>query len=233
MTHISVIIPALNEAGNIRPLTQELLATLPVEVIVVDNGSSDGTALEAHKAGAKVLHEPRRGYGFACAAGVAAASKTEILAFMDADYSFLPSDLPALLAPILAGEADFVLGARHSERMENGAMPFQQRFGNWLAARLIGSLYHLELSDLGPYRAIQRSTLQQFPMLEMTYGWPVEMIVKAARSGARIVEVPVSYRNRRSGRSKVSGTIKGTILAAWYILGTTLRYARRPEMPGE
>jgi glycosyltransferase involved in cell wall biosynthesis len=227
MTQITVIIPALNEANNIRPLVQELMATQPLEIIVVDNGSSDATAAEARRAGAKVIHEPRRGYGYACAAGAEAAQAADILVFMDADYSFLPNEMPRLLAPILAGEADLVLGARHPDQMEQGAMPFQQRFGNWLAARLIAALYSLELSDLGPYRAIQRATLERFRMREMTYGWPVEMIVKAARSGARIVEMPVSYRNRRSGRSKVSGTIRGTILAAWFIIGTTLRYARR------
>ena len=228
MTQIAVIIPALNEAGNIRLLVQELRATQALEIIVVDNGSTDTTALEARNAGAKVVHEPRRGYGYACAAGVAVARAADVLVFIDADYSFLPNELPRLLAPILADKADLVLGARHPDRMEPGAMPFQQRFGNWLAARLIATLYSLELNDLGPYRAIQRATLERFQMCEMTYGWPVEMIVKAARSGARIVEVPVSYRNRRAGRSKVSGTIRGTILAAWFILGTALRYAHSP-----
>ncbi len=231
MNRIVVIIPALNEAGNIRPLVQELIADQGVEVIVVDNGSSDATAREAETAGARVVQEPRRGYGYACAAGVKAAGETDILVFMDADYSFLPAELPDILAPILAGEADLVLGARHPEKIEPGAMPFQQRFGNWLTARLIGAFYGLPLSDLGPYRAIRRLMLQRFQMREMTFGWPVEMIVKAARVNARIVEVPVSYRNRRAGRSKVSGTIRGTILAAWYILGTTLRYAWRSNEP--
>lgn len=228
MTQIAVIIPALNEAGNIYALVQELLATQPVEVIVVDNGSSDETAQEAGRAGARVIHEPRRGYGYACAAGVVAAQSAQILAFMDADFSFLPNELPRILAPVLADEADLVLGARHPQQVEQGAMPLHQRFGNWLGARLITGLYAVTLSDLGPYRAIRRSTFQCFRMREMTFGWPVEMIVKAARSGARIVEVPVSYRNRRSGRSKVSGTLRGTLLAAWFILGTALRYAWQP-----
>lgn len=225
MNQIAIIVPALNEAGNIHALVQELAASQQAQVIVVDNGSEDATAQEAEAAGARVIYEPRRGYGYACAAGVEAAQSADVLAFIDADYSFLPSELPLILAPILAGEADLVLGARHPHRMEPGAMLFHQRFGNWLGSRLIAALYSLRLNDLGPYRTIRRSTLERFHMREMTYGWPVEMIVKAARSGARIVEVPVSYRNRRAGRSKVSGTIRGTLLAAWFILGTALRYA--------
>jgi glycosyltransferase involved in cell wall biosynthesis len=225
MTQITVIVPALNEAGNIRPLVHDILATLAVEVIVVDNGSTDETTSEAQSAGARVISEPRRGYGYACASGVSAAYDAEILAFIDGDCSFLPSELPILLAPILEAKADLVLGSRESGRMEKGAMPAHQRFGNLLAARLMSILYHLELTDIGPYRAVKRSLLQTLRLREMTYGWPVEMVAKAAYNGAHIVEVPVSYRSRRSGRSKVSGTIKGSMLAAWFILRTTLRYA--------
>jgi glycosyltransferase involved in cell wall biosynthesis len=225
MTTTAVIIPALNEAGNIRRLVAEVQGMAPGRVIVVNNGSTDATAEEAQAADAQVVHELRRGYGYACAAGAAAARDADVLAFMDGDGSFLPAELPALLAPILADEADLVLGSRWRGAIAPGAMPFQQRFGNWLAARLMNTFYGLSVTDLGPYRAIRRSLLARLDMREMTFGWPTEMMVKAARQGARIVEVPVSYHPRRAGRSKVSGTLRGTLLAAWFILGVTLRYA--------
>jgi glycosyltransferase involved in cell wall biosynthesis len=224
MTTITVIIPALNEAGNIRSLVEEVHGIASVEVIVVDNGSTDATAEEAAAGGARVVSEPRRGYGYACAAGVAAA-RTDLLVFLDGDYSFLPADLPILLQPIFDGHADMVLGSRLRGGMEPGAMPPHQQFGNWLVAQLMRRLYWLPISDLGPYRVIRSDLLARLQMQEMTYGWPTEMIVKAARHGARIVEVPVRYHNRRAGRSKVGGTLRGTILATWYILGVTLRYA--------
>jgi glycosyltransferase involved in cell wall biosynthesis len=221
----TVIIPALNEAGNIHQLVLEVQAVAPVEVSVVDNGSTDDTAREAQNAGAKVISESRRGYGFACAAGVAAVKDADIVVFMDGDYSFLPADLPLLLAPILENRADMVLGSRERGQIARGAMPAHQRFGNWLVARLMNLLYGLSMTDLGPYRAISNSLLVQLNMQEMTYGWPTEMIVKAAKCGARIVEVPVSYHNRRFGQSKVGGTVRGTILATWHILSVTFRYA--------
>jgi glycosyltransferase involved in cell wall biosynthesis len=198
---------------------------IPVNVIVVDNASTDTTSLEAAKAGAKVISEPRRGYGYACAAGVAAAMDADVIVFMDGDYSYTPGDLPLLLSPILDNGADLVLGSRELGQIVRGAMPSQQRFGNWLASRLMNILYGLSITDLGPYRAIRRGMLLELNMQEMTYGWPTEMIVKAARRKARIVEVPVSYRSRLTGRSKVSGTIRGTLLAGWYILGVIFRYA--------
>ncbi len=228
MTHganVTVIIPALNEAGNIYRLVTEVLAIAPVKVIVVDNGSTDATAQEARTAGAQVVYEPRRGYGYACAAGVAAAKAADILIFLDGDYSFLPGEMPVILAPLLADEADLVLGSRYRGHIAPGAMPPQQRFGNWLVARLMNLLYGLSITDLGPYRAIRRSLLDQLDMREMTFGWPTEMMTKAARLGARIAEVPVSFQSRQAGRSKVSGTVRGTLLAAWFILGVTLRYA--------
>lgn len=225
MSAVTVIIPALNEAGNIRQLVEEVCATAPVEVIVVDNGSTDSTAREAREAGAKVVTEPRRGYGYACAAGVAESQDADVLVFLDGDLSFAPSDLPSLLGPILDGQADLVLGSRSLGYIEPGAMLLQQRFGNWLAARLMNILYGLSITDLGPYRAIRRQLLSELNMQEMTYGWPTEMIVKSARRGAGIVEVPVSYHNRRYGESKVSGTVRGTLLAGWHILGVTFRYA--------
>ena len=225
MSRIAVIIPALNEAGNIGRLVEEIWITNPDEVIVVDNGSTDDTAQVAALTGASVICEPRRGYGYACAAGVAAAQNVEILAFIDGDGSFLPSELPLVLQPLAEDRADLVLGSRVLGKIAPGAMPAQQRFGNWLASRLMNTLYAISITDLGPYRAIRNPLLSQLNMEEMTYGWPTEMIVKAARQGSRIVEVPVSYHSRRTGHSKVSGTVRGTLLAAWFILGVTLRYA--------
>jgi len=225
LTAVTVIIPALNEAGNIHQLVREVQAITSVEVIVVDNGSTDSTAQEAREAGANVVHEPRRGYGYACAAGVAAAGQAEVLVFLDGDYSFAPSELPFLLTPINENRADMVLGSRALGYIEPRAMLFQQRFGNWLVSRLMNILYKLPITDLGPYRAVRRQLVLELNMREMTYGWPTEMIVKAKQHGARIVEVPVSYQSRRHGQSKVSGTVRGTLLAGWHILGVTFRYA--------
>jgi len=222
---VTVIIPALNEAGNIRQLVQEVQAVISVKVIVVDNGSTDFTAEEAKAAGAEVVKEPRRGYGYACAAGVALAKNTDVLVFMDGDFSFSPDDLPLLLSPILDGQADLVLGSRELGIISSGAMPPHQRFGNRMVSLLMNALYKLSITDLGPYRAIRTELLTELKMQEMTFGWPTEMIVKSAKRKARIMEVPVSYHNRRFGQSKVSGTVRGTILAAWYILGVTFRYA--------
>jgi glycosyltransferase involved in cell wall biosynthesis len=225
LSTITVIIPALNEAGNIGKLVQDVRAIAPLEVIVVDNNSTDSTAEEARGAGAKVVIETRRGYGYACAAGVSAAQDADVFVFMDGDHSFSPADLPRLLSPIMEGQSDFVLGSRELGVIAKGAMPAHQRFGNWLVSRLMNALYSISITDLGPYRAIRRQLLIELDMQEMTYGWPTEMIVKAARHGAKIVETPVSYHNRRFGQSKVSGTVRGTILATWFILGVTFRYA--------
>jgi glycosyltransferase involved in cell wall biosynthesis len=220
----AVIIPALNEADNIAGLVLESLGQSAVEVIVVDNGSTDDTAKVALAAGAKVVKEPRRGYGFSCAAG-AEASSAPYLVFLDGDYSSLPSELGRLVGPLAAGTADLVLGSRFLGEIAPGSMPPHQRFGNWLASGLMRFLYHFPVTDLGPYRAIRADLLQALQMKEMTFGWPTEMMVKAAKRGSSIVEVPVSHHSRRSGRSKVSGTVKGSILAAYYIIGVTLKYA--------
>jgi glycosyltransferase involved in cell wall biosynthesis len=229
MVPVVVIIPALNEAGNIARLVEECRALhldqAGLSVLVVDNGSSDGTAKEALAAGAQVIFEPRRGYGYACAAGVLAATQAEILIFLDGDFSSLPGEMPMVLAPLLAGEADLVQGSRELGVIAPGAMPIHQRLGNRLATGMIRLLYGTPITDLGPYRAIRRQALLGLHMREMTYGWPTEMTVKAARQGLRIVEVPVSFHPRRLGRSKISGTLRGTLLAAWFILGVSIRYA--------
>lgn len=230
--NVTVIIPALNEAGNIRELVTEVYATLRAEVVVVDNGSTDATAQEAQAADATVVTEMRRGYGYACAAGVAVARHADVLIFLDGDYSFLPSDMPALLQPIELDQADLVLGSRWLGHIEPGAMPPQQRFGNWLTARLMNRLYGLSITDLGPYRAVRRALIDQLDLREMTYGWPSEMLVKAARHRARIVEVPVHYYARRAGRSKVSGTIGGTLCAGWRILRVTLPVMKDDTLTG-
>jgi glycosyltransferase involved in cell wall biosynthesis len=234
LTKVTVIIPALNEAGNICQLVEEVRAAASVDVIVVDNNSTDTTAQEARQTGAEVVYEPRRGYGYACAAGVSAADGADVLAFMDGDYSYSPSDLPSLLTPISDGRADLVLGSRELGSITPGSMPVSQRFGNWLVSRMMNALYGISITDLGPYRAIRRQLLMELDMQEMTYGWPTEMIVKAARRKVQILEVPVSYRSRRSGKSKVSGTVRGTLLAAWFILRVTFRYVWKghPEEPG-
>jgi glycosyltransferase involved in cell wall biosynthesis len=224
---VAVIIPALNEAGSIGHLVTATRQQVVDWVIVVDNGSTDDTAVRAQNAGALVVPEPRRGYGYACAAGTAVARqhKADILVYMDGDYSSLPEELPQLLQPILLNEADLVLGSRLLGHIAVGAMPPHQRFGNWLSARLMRGLYGVPVTDLSPYRAIRADLLHDLNMREMTFGWPTEMMVKAAKRGARLAEIPVSWQVRRSGRSKVGGTIRGSLLAAYYIVGVTIRYA--------
>ncbi len=227
MMKTAVIIPALNEGGNIYALVSETLRQ-PVDwVLVVDNGSTDDTAVQAQKAGVQVISEPRRGYGFACAAGTQAAQQqgADILVFMDGDYSSLPAEMARLVTPIQQNEADLVLGSRTLGHIAEGAMPPHQRFGNWLSSGLMRQLYDVPVTDLGPYRAIRTDLLMTLNMREMTFGWPTEMMVKVAKGNGRILEQPVSWHQRRSGQSKVSGTLRGSILAAYYILGVTLRYA--------
>jgi glycosyltransferase involved in cell wall biosynthesis len=227
----AVIIPALNEAGNIARLVQETLQQPVNLVIVVDNGSTDDTAAMASKVGATVIFEPRQGYGFACAAGTAFAISegAELLVYMDGDFSSLPGEIARLLEPIQSNRADLVLGSRTLGHIASGAMMPHQRFGNWLSARLMSWLYQVKVTDLGPFRAIRANLLRDLHMQEMTFGWPTEMMVKAARHKGRVVEVPVSWHMRRRGQSKVSGTLRGSLLAGYHILGVTLRYAWRSE----
>ena len=227
MMKTAVIIPALNEGGNIKALVEETCRQAVDCVIVVDNGSTDDTADQAQQAGAMVVSEPRRGYGFACMTGSQTAQKegADILVYMDGDFSSLPQEMARLLTPIQENEADLVLGSRTLGHIAEGAMPPHQRFGNWLSSGLMRQLYNVPVTDLGPYRAIRTELLMALDMQEMTFGWPTEMMVKVAKGNGRILEQPVSWHQRRSGQSKVSGTLRGSVLAAYYILGVTIRYA--------
>jgi len=224
---VAIIIPALNEEVALRHLLAELPMDFAQWVIVVDNGSTDATASVARNAGAVVTSEPVRGYGRACLRGFKTARSlgAGVVIFMDGDGSDDPADLPMILEPISVGSADFVIGSRVSKRAERGAVPPQARLGNWLVSRIIHVLYGARLQDIGSFRAMRSSMLDALDMCEMTFGWPVEMLVKAARAHYRIVELPLHYRRRRHGRSKVAGTITGSIKTAWYMLSTTFRYA--------
>jgi glycosyltransferase involved in cell wall biosynthesis len=223
---IAAVVPALNEAPSIGRVVHGLrmqTALALTRIIVVDNGSCDDTATVAREAGATVVAEPRRGYGYACLAGVLAAD-ADIVVLLDGDAADDPTDLPRVLGPILDGSADLVVGSRSLGTVEPGAMTPHQVFGNWLAATIMRRLYGVAVSDLGPFRAIRRADLLSLEMQEMTYGWSVEMMVKAARAGLRYHEVPVSYRRRAGGVSKVAGTLGGSVRAGWCILSTTFRY---------
>lgn len=220
---ISVVIPTHNEAQSIARVLGDLPSDLLSEVIVVDSNSNDGTQDIAAKMGARVIDEPRRGYGQACLKGIASAEAPDIIVFLDGDYSDRPSELPVLLAPILEGRADIALGSRLRKPQVDGALPWHQAFGNRLAAGLIRMLYGLKISDLGPFRAARADVLRELALEQTTYGWAVEIILKGALSGSRIVEVPVSY-HPRIGKSKISGTVKGTLGATWFILSLIVRY---------
>lgn len=225
---VAVIIPARNEQDAILRVLADIPPATADDVIVVDNDSADATAQRAAEWGARVVHEPRRGYGQACLAGIAALHpETEIVVFLDGDYSDYPGEMVDLLEPLVAGQADFVVGSRVLGRREPGAMLPQARFGNALATVLIRWLYGVSYTDLGPFRAIRRRTLERIGMSDRDFGWTVEMQVKAARLGVASVEVPVSYRRRLAGSSKVTGTLAGTVRAGWKILGTIFRHARR------
>ncbi len=227
---IDVLIPAWNEE-NALPLVLADLSKTPVRrVIVCDNGSTDGTAEAAKRAGAVVVSQPERGYGNACLAGMRylkdlpPSEQPEIVVFLDGDYSDYPEELPKVAGPVLNGEKDMVIGSRRLGNMEPGAMTFPQRFGNWLAPLLIRWCYGYRFSDLGPFRAIRWDKLLELDMRDRNFGWTVEMQVKAAKHRLRCGEVPVRYRKRAAGHSKVSGTIKGTILASWKIITTIFKY---------
>jgi glycosyltransferase involved in cell wall biosynthesis len=225
---IAAVIPALNEAPAIAVVVRSLRdhPSVPFEqVIVVDNGSTDGTAAIAEAAGARSLRLDAPGYGSACLAGVRAAGDADIVVLLDGDAADDPADLDAVIALVLRDEADLVVGSRRRGTVEPGAMTPQQVFGNRLTGWLMKRLYGLEVTDLGPLRAIRPARLAALDMRERTYGWSVEMMVKAARAGYRYAEVPVNYRCR-VGESKVGGTVRGSLLAGWAILATTWRYRR-------
>ncbi len=234
--HVDLVIPALDEEGPLArvladlPRAGEAFATrggpcMLRQVVVADNGSSDRTAEVARAAGAHVVTELRRGYGAACLAALAAIrpAPPDAVAFVDADHSDDPRELPAVIAPLVAGEADLVVGSRVLGRMEPGAFTPAQAFGNWLAPALLRALWGVRVTDLGPFRAIRWEALEQLRMRDRDYGWTVEMQARAFAARLRVAEVPVSYRRRRLGRSKVSGTLRGVWGAGTKILGTIAR----------
>lgn len=230
----AVVIPALDEEDSIGLLVGDVRAVaaradIPVHItriLVVDNGSTDRTAEVAAAAGAEVVPEPRRGYGRACLTGVEVAGSVELIILMDGDRSDRPDQLPSLLDPLLRRDADLVIGSRLLGSYEPGSLLPQQIVGNRVAAVLLRLLFGVRVTDIGPFRVIRRGALLELGMREMTYGWSVEMIARAARAGLRIREVPVTYRNRAGGVSKVSGNLRASIRAGYRIIGAILR-ARR------
>jgi glycosyltransferase involved in cell wall biosynthesis len=226
--HTVVIIPAFNEEDAIGKVVQSLPREVIREILVVDNGSCDRTAEVARSAGARVVAEPRQGYGAACLAGIACLSDVvEVVLFMDGDFSDRSEEIPLLLKPIINHEADLVIGSRILGRSEKGALTPQQRIGNWLATRMIRLLYGFRYTDLGPFRAITVRALRSLNMQDRNFGWTAEMQVRALQQGLRVVEVPVNYR-KRVGKSKISGTLTGSIRAGlkipWTIAKLTLRH---------
>ena len=226
MSKVSVVIPALNEEEPISGVVRECLATgVPDEVIVVDNGSTDCTAERAREAGARVITAPR-GYGQACAAGACRVSaECDIVVFLDGDGSDVPAFIPQLVDPIARGTHDFVIGSRTRGKREPGSMNSQQILSGRIAGWILRLLYGVRYTDMCPFRAIRRDALAKLNMREETYGWNLEMQMKAARAGLRIIEIPVNHRRRMGGESKVSGNLRGTFVAGARILATLLRVA--------
>jgi glycosyltransferase involved in cell wall biosynthesis len=228
---VSVIIPTRNEAQAIGRVLNDIPRDVVNEIIVVDSCSSDETPAIAARMGARVISEARRGYGRACLTGLANANAPDVFVFLDGDYSDRPAELPLLLAPIVEGRADISIGSRLAGARATDALPWHSMFGNWLGATLINALYGLKITDLGPFRAARAEALRAVDLQETTYGWAVELILKGAIHGFRIVEVPVSY-HPRIGKSKISGTVKGTVGAGWYILSRIVYFYFRRRRPG-
>ena len=227
MSDVAVVIPALNEEEPIADVVLECLATrIPSEIVVVDNGSSDRTAERAREAGARVVSEPRPGYGRACAAGARAVSlECKIIVFLDGDGSDCPEFMSQLIDPVASGQFDFVIGSRTRGQREPGSMNFQQVFAGKIAGWLMSIVYGVRYTDMCPFRAISRDAFEKLSMKEETYGWNLEMQMKAARERLRVLEVPVNHRCRTGGVSKVSGTLRGTFVAGGRIIATFLRIA--------
>lgn len=215
---VAVIIPALDEALSIAKVIRQLDQRLVDWIVVGDNGSRDGTPEVAAAAGALVVHEPRRGYGSACLKAIAAVPRAEVLVFLDADGSDDPRELPLLLEALFTGNAEIVIGARLNDKAEPGSLTPVQKFGNTLTCGLVRLFWRARYTDLGPFRALRRSTFDQLGMVDPDFGWTIEMQVKAAQMGLEVVEIPVSYRRRQGGSSKVSGTILGSYRAGKRIL---------------
>ncbi len=219
--NVSVIIPVLNEEGAIANVINDIPKSLVQEIVVVDNGCTDRTVEIALAHGAKVITEPRRGYGSACLAGIAAVDAPDIVVFLDGDYSDDPTEMPLLVQPIREGLSEFVIGTRIPS--EKGALLPQAQFGNRLATYLMRIFFRVQYTDLGPFRAIRYQQLQALGMEDKDYGWTIEMQLKAAKMGMNVREVPVSYR-KRIGTSKISGTFVGSVRAGVKILATLFRY---------
>jgi glycosyltransferase involved in cell wall biosynthesis len=227
MSSVSVIIPALNEEEPIADVVREVAATkIPAEIVVVDNGSTDRTAERARDEGARVVSEPIPGYGRACMAGIRALSpECDIVVFLDGDGSDCPEFMKELVDPIATGIHDFVIGSRTRGQREPGSMNFQQIVAGQIAGRILRLLYGVRYTDMCPFRAIRRDALEKLGMREQTYGWNLEMQMKAARVRLGILEIPVNHRRRAGGESKVSGTLRGTFVAGARIMVTLLRIA--------
>jgi glycosyltransferase involved in cell wall biosynthesis len=220
---VAVVIPTRNEAESIGRVLRDIPRPPVTDIVVVDWQSTDGTPALAAANGARVVAEARRGYGRACLTGIEHAAPSDVIVFLDGDYSDRPRELPSVIAPIVEGRADIVIGSRLAGRRARGALPWHSIAGNWTAAALIRCLYGVRITDLGPFRAARAETIQALGLRETSYGWAVELILRGALAGARIVEVPVSY-HPRIGRSKITGTVSGSLGAAWYIFGRILQY---------